>query len=79
MELNEIIDLISKSFAPYRCVAEPTDIFEDKIRFRVFGKDNTKIFTLLDWPIDNIKSEQDLKSLVETCKIEIRKKGFKID
>jgi hypothetical protein len=76
MEPQEIIDILSKAFAPYRCVAELWD-YNERVRIRLYNKDNSQIATFPN--VVDIKTTQDLTSIIASIKAEIINRGFTFD
>ena len=79
MKPEEIKQKLEASFNPYRCVVELWD-FNDRIRFRVFDKNNETIITVPEIIITNKTfNDSSLASLIKKTKEEIKKKNYAID
>ena len=78
MEPEEIKQTLINAFPPYRCVAEIWD-YNDRIRFRVFDKNDKSIITVPEIIVNKIKTKIDLESLIQFYKSKIIELGFKID
>jgi len=77
MEPEKIKQILEASFSPFRCVAELYD-FDERIRFRVFDKNNKAIITISEKIINEKFSDTSLKSIIKSTKNEIKKKGYDI-
>jgi hypothetical protein len=66
---------VEGAFRPLHCVAEIWD-YKDKLRFKVFDKDNKGIVEMPDVSLDSLDSAGTLEELIQGVRREVQSKGF---
>lgn len=74
-EIEKIQLRLEGAFKPLRCVVEIWD-YKDKLRFKVFDKNNKGILEMPNVSLDSLSSAGDLEDLIQSVTQEITAKRF---
>ncbi len=75
---NEIINILELSFKPLRCAAEIWD-YNEKIRIRIFDKDDNPVLSLPERKISNLRNQNALTELIDVVREKLARQGLRLN